>query len=65
MTQPEFALYGLDGDWLIENLGVDPDIVVDNRPDLVMKGQDPQLEKGCRAGDKRDPGPRRTSGTVP
>jgi len=40
MTQPEFSLYGLDGDWLIENHGVDPDIIVDNRPDLVMKGQD-------------------------
>jgi tricorn protease len=24
---------------------VDPDIEVDNRPDLVIKGQDPQLEK--------------------
>jgi tricorn protease len=45
ITRPEFALYGLDSQWLIENRGVDPDIVVDNRPDLVMKGQDPQLEK--------------------
>ncbi len=45
ITRPEFSLYGLDGRWLIENQGVEPDITVENRPDLVMKGQDPQLEK--------------------
>ncbi len=45
ITRPEFSLYGLDSQWLIENRGVAPDIDVDNRPDLVMKGQDPQLEK--------------------
>jgi tricorn protease len=45
VTRPEFSLYGLDSKWLVENHGVEPDIVVDNRPDLVVKGQDPQLEK--------------------
>jgi tricorn protease len=45
ITRPEFAVYGVDSKWLIENRGVEPDIVVDNRPDLVMKGRDPQLEK--------------------
>ena len=45
ITRPEFSLYGLDSKWLIENRGVAPDIEVDNRPDLVVKGQDPQLEK--------------------
>lgn len=45
ITRPEFALYGLDSKWLIENRGVEPDIVIDNRPDLVMAGHDPQLEK--------------------
>jgi hypothetical protein len=35
----------LDSKWLIENRGVQPDVVVDNPPDLVLKGQDPQLEK--------------------
>jgi len=45
ITRPEFALYGLDSKWLIENRGVQPDVVVDNPPDLVLKGQDPQLEK--------------------
>jgi tricorn protease len=45
ITRPEFALYGLDSKWLIENKGVQPEVVVENRPDLVVKGQDPQLEK--------------------
>ncbi len=45
ITRPEFSVYSLDSQWVIENHGVEPDIVVDNRPDLVMKGQDPQLEK--------------------
>jgi tricorn protease len=45
ITRPEFAVYGLDSQWVIENRGVEPDVVVDNPPDLVMKGRDPQLEK--------------------
>ena len=45
ITRPEFSIYDLNGKWLIENRGVQPDIVVENRPDLVVKGQDPQLEK--------------------
>ena len=32
--------------WIVENHGIDPDIEVDNRPDLVMEGRDPQLERG-------------------
>ena len=45
ITRPEFSLYGLDSKWLIENRGVAPENEIDNRPDLVVKGQDPQLEK--------------------
>jgi tricorn protease len=45
ITRPEFSLYGLDSQWLIENWGVAPDVEVDNTPDQVMKGRDPQLEK--------------------
>jgi len=45
ITRPEFSLSSLEGKWLIENRGVQPDVVVDNPPDLVLKGQDPQLEK--------------------
>jgi tricorn protease len=45
ITRPEAGFYNLDSQWVVENRGVQPDIVVENRPDLVVKGQDPQLEK--------------------
>ncbi len=45
VTRPEFSLYNLDSQWVVENHGVDPDIAIDNRPGLVMQGHDPQLEE--------------------
>ncbi len=45
ITRPEFARYGLDSKWIIENRGVQPDIVVENRPEQVVSGKDPQLDK--------------------
>lgn len=46
ITAPEFGLYDpVTGEWIAENTGIDPDIVVDARPDLVARGQDPQLDK--------------------
>ena len=45
MTMPEVAFMNLKGEWDVENYGVDPDIEIDNRPDLVVAGRDPQLEK--------------------
>jgi tricorn protease len=45
VTRPEFSLYGLDSKWLIENEGVEPDIALDDTPDQVMAGHDPQLER--------------------
>ncbi len=45
VTFPEFGIYSLDGEWVVENHGVDPDIVVDNLPHEVIAGRDPQLEK--------------------
>jgi len=45
VARPEFSLYGLDSQWIVENHGVEPDMVVDNLPDQVMAGHDPQLEK--------------------
>jgi tricorn protease len=45
ITRPESARYDLNSKWVIENHGVQPDVVVENRPDLVVKGRDPQLEK--------------------
>ena len=48
ITRPEFARYDLNSKWIVENKGVAPDIEVDNRPDLVVKGQDPQLERAIQ-----------------
>ena len=48
ITLPEFGEYDLESRWAIEGHGVDPDIELDNRDDLVMKGHDPQLEKGIQ-----------------
>ncbi len=47
VTAPEFAFWSADngGEWIVENHGVDPDYVVPQRPDLVVTGHDPQLEK--------------------
>ena len=45
ITRPEFSRYDLNSQWVVENKGVQPDIVVENRPEKVVKGQDPQLEK--------------------
>ena len=35
----------VDGQWVIEGHGVDPDIVVENDPKSVIAGRDPQLER--------------------
>jgi tricorn protease len=48
ITRPEFARYDLNSEWVIENRGVAPDIEVDNRPDLVVKGQDQQLDRAIQ-----------------
>jgi len=48
ITRPEFSLYGMDSKWLIENKGVAPEIVVDNRPEDVIKGHDAQLDKAVQ-----------------
>jgi tricorn protease len=45
VTAPRIAIYGLKGDWEVENRGVAPDVEVDMDPALVRQGHDPQLEK--------------------
>lgn len=46
---PEFSIYDPDTNQIIaENTGIDPDIDVDNRPDLVAQGRDPQLERAVQ-----------------
>lgn len=46
VTAPEFGLYDhVEGKWIAENTGIDPDIAIDNRPDQLAAGRDPQLER--------------------
>lgn len=45
VTSPRFALYGLNGQWEVENIGIAPDVEVEHDPKLVRQGRDPQLEK--------------------
>ena len=43
---PSSGIYNpLSGEWEVENIGVAPDIEVEQDPALVRKGRDPQLEK--------------------
>lgn len=42
---PESGLASKNGEWIIEGYGVDPDIEVDNDPQSVIAGKDPQLER--------------------
>ena len=48
VTTPEFSVYGLHSEWVMENHGVEPDIDVDQTPKLVMEGQDPQMEAAVK-----------------
>jgi tricorn protease len=43
---PEAGTNAVDGSWVIEGHGVDPDILVENDPRSVIEGRDPQLERG-------------------
>ncbi len=46
LRKPEFASYSSDtSEWIIEGIGVEPDIEVDNDPAQEYKGIDAQLDK--------------------
>jgi tricorn protease len=45
VTAPRWGLYGTKGEWEVENVGIAPDVVVEQDPALVRAGHDPQLEK--------------------
>ncbi|MGA7966221.1 MAG: S41 family peptidase [Gammaproteobacteria bacterium] len=45
---PEESMYDNKSQWIVENIGITPDIRVDNLPGEVMSGKDPQLETGVR-----------------
>ena len=48
VTSPRVAIYGLHGQWEVENHGIAPDIEVENDPASVAAGHDPQLEKAVQ-----------------
>jgi tricorn protease len=45
VTAPRAAIYGLNGEWEVENHGVAPDYDVDLDPAAFRRGHDAQLEK--------------------
>jgi tricorn protease len=42
---PFFTSYDMNGEWIIENYGVDPDIEIDNDPIKEWNGEDEQLDR--------------------
>jgi tricorn protease len=48
VTAPRVAIYGLHGDWEVENHGIAPDVEVENDPASVAAGHDPQLERAVQ-----------------
>ncbi len=47
VTAPNLAIWTEDG-WVVENVGVPPDIEVEQTPADVIAGRDPQLEKAIQ-----------------
>lgn len=45
---PMMGVYGPEGEWLIEQVGVIPDVVVDNLPFATFNGEDAQLDAAIR-----------------
>ncbi len=50
---PQFATASAEGEWAIEGVGVEPDIEVDNPPEAVLRGEDPQLERAIEEAVQR------------
>jgi tricorn protease len=48
VTAPRGAIYGLHGQWEVENHGIAPDVEVENDPASVAAGHDPQLERAVQ-----------------
>ena len=48
VVAPRGGFYDVNGKWAIEGVGVSPDIEVFQNPKDVLKGKDPQLERGVQ-----------------
>ncbi len=45
ITSPNLAIWTPDGGYIVENVGVPPDVAVEQTPKDVIAGHDPQLER--------------------
>lgn len=45
VTAPNLAIWTEEGGWIVENIGVPPDIEVEQTPADMIDGHDPQLER--------------------
>jgi tricorn protease len=48
LTQPQSAWWDPESGWGLENRGVEPDIEVENLPQDLAKGEDPQLDRAIQ-----------------
>ena len=48
VTAPSLGFWSPDGQWEVENRGIAPDIEVEQDPEAVRQGHDPQLEKAVQ-----------------
>jgi len=48
VTAPRWGLYGTEGQWEVENVGIAPDVEVEEDPALVRLGKEPQLERAVQ-----------------
>jgi len=46
LTAPDYRIYNEQGKWVVENEGVEPDIVIEQNSLELSKGIDTQLMKG-------------------
>lgn len=46
LTAPDYRIYDEHGKWIVENEGVTPDIILDNKAAEMAEGYDAQLMKG-------------------
>ncbi len=53
ITIPKDSLADLDGHWVIENAGTEPDVTIDDRPDEAVTGGDAQLDGAVRVAMRR------------
>jgi tricorn protease len=46
ITAPDYRIYDPNGKWIVENVGIEPDIVIDLNSEEMARGYDAQLMKG-------------------